>query len=57
MEDIEDKINQNVYTKLGSLKPTNPKSTQAVKLTFPDGKEVDLPILTPTMGAPMIDIQ
>ena len=45
------------YNKLQKLKPENPPSTKNVKLTFPDGKEVDLPILEPTMGHPMIDIQ
>lgn len=55
---MDDKINKgDIYSKLNELKPTNPPSEKNVKLTFPDGKEVELPILTPTMGHPMIDIQ
>ena len=54
MEDNKEDFN---YSKLQKLKPTNSPTTQTVKLTFPDGKEYELPILNPTMGHPMIDIQ
>lgn len=37
--------------------PIEPKSGKSVKLTFPDGKEVELPILDPALGDPMIDIR
>ena len=47
----------NIYSKLNLLKPTNPVSTESAKLTFPDGKTIDLPILKPSMGHPMLDIQ
>ena len=33
-----------------------PAEDQVVKMTFPDGKEIELPILKGTEGAPMIDI-
>lgn len=45
------------YEKLQKLKPENPPVTKHVKMIFPDGKEIELPILEPTMGHPMIDIQ
>jgi hypothetical protein len=55
---MDDTINKgDIYSRLNSLKPTNPPSKEHVKLTFPDGKEVELPILMPAMGHPMIDIQ
>lgn len=55
---MDDKINKgDIYSRLNSLKPVNPPSKENVKLTFPDGKEVELPLLVPSMGHPMIDIQ
>ena len=54
---MEDKESQNVYSKLNALKPVNPPSTENAKITFPDGNTVELPILKPSMGHPMIDIQ
>ena len=39
------------------LVPNVPKSTEVCKLILPDGKEIELPILTGTEGPPMIDIR
>jgi citrate synthase len=47
-------IIERIYT---DLVPSVPKSTQFAKLILPDGKEVELPILTGTEGPPMIDIR
>lgn len=38
------------------LTPIIPPTQDKVKLTFPDGKIVELPILKGTAGPPMIDI-
>jgi len=38
------------------LTPVIPPAAENVKLTFPDGKTVELPILKGTAGPPMIDI-
>lgn len=40
-----------------SLKPEIPKSTTSAKLTLPDGKEVNIPIIHPTLGDPMLDVR
>ena len=39
------------------LKPDIPAPLSQAKLTLPDGKEIMLPILEPTAGAPMIDMR
>lgn len=39
------------------LTPVIPPTSGNVKLTFPDGKEIELPILQGTAGPPMIDIR
>jgi len=39
------------------LTPNIPKSTEKCKLTLPDGKEVELPVLHGKAGPPMIDIR
>lgn len=40
-----------------NLTPQIPPPTGHVKLTFPDGKEIELPILEGSAGPPMIDIR
>lgn len=45
------------YSKLQKLKPINPPEEETVKLTFKNGVQIDLPILKPTIGPPMIDIK
>lgn len=39
------------------LNPHVPEPTGTAKLTFPDGKSMDLPVLTPSKGNKMIDIR
>jgi citrate synthase len=39
------------------LTPTIPNSEEKCKIIFPDGKEIELPILKGTEGPPMIDIR
>ena len=39
------------------MEPKEPKSEQTVEITLPDGRVINLPILIPTRGAPMIDIR
>ena len=42
---------------LHDLIPSTPEPTEFCKLTLPNGKEIQLPILTGTDGPPMIDIR
>ena len=39
------------------MEPKVPKSEQTVEVTLPDGKVINLPILIPSRGTPMIDIR
>jgi len=39
------------------LVPTAPESKEVCKVTFPDGKIIELPILLGTLGPPMIDVR
>jgi citrate synthase len=43
--------------KYNELIPNIPKSEKSVKVTFPDGKEIELPIIEGTMGPSVIDIR
>lgn len=38
------------------LTPIVPKTDDKVKITFPDGREIELPFLHGSAGPPMIDI-
>lgn len=42
---------------LPNLVPTVPKNTTSVEVTLPNGVIFELPIIKPTEGAPMIDVQ
>lgn len=52
-----EKAEHRIEKLLTDLVPKVPESKETCKLTLPDGKEVELPILQGTNGPPMIDIR